>query len=164
MKEVSGLVVHTCGGQHDTSAEYEGESERKIEEGDGSEARDDDAQARSEAFEDVVGVFDHQSSDETAKDLNEDRRPRPPSEVMEQIQPVFASPEVANDGKGSGYKRKERELDVPYPQVSLGVLQNHLEIDACQPRGAARDEDGQEPRDGIHQMGYGLPPCASHTL
>lgn len=158
------MVVHPRGDQYDTSAEREGEGEREVEEGDRRETRDDDAQARSEPFEDVVCVFDHQRCDEAAKDLDEDRRPGPPSKVMEQVRSVLAPQEVVDDGKGGGYEREERKLDVPYPQVRLGILQDHLEIDAGQPGGTARDQDGEEPGNGIHQMGCGLPPSTSYAL
>ena len=72
--------------------------------------------------------------------------------------------EVVNDRKGGRNEREERELDVPYPQICLRILQDHLEIDAGQARGATRDQDGEETGDGIHQMGCGLPPGASNAL
>ena len=164
MKDVPGLAVHPSGHQNNTSADREGESEREIEEGNGSETRDDNAQTRGEAFEDVVGVFDHQRRDETTKDLNEDGCPCPPPKVTEQAQPVFAPREFVNGRKGGGNNRKERELGIPYPQVRLGVFQYHLEVHASQPGGAASDQNGQEPGGGIHQTGCTLPPNASHTL
>ena len=85
MQHAAGLVVHPRGGEHDAGAEGKGEGEWEVEEGDGGETGDDDAQTGSEAFENVVGIFDHQGRDEATKDLDEDGRPRPRSKVVEEV-------------------------------------------------------------------------------
>jgi len=48
------MIVQPGGGEDDESAEDKNEGKCKVKESDGSQKRDDDAKASSEAFEDVI--------------------------------------------------------------------------------------------------------------
>lgn len=80
-----GLVVEPGRGEDDARSDDEGDGDAEVEEGDGCEERDDDAQARGEALHDVVGVLDDHRRDQPAEHLHEDRSPSPSTEVLEQV-------------------------------------------------------------------------------
>ena len=108
----------------------------------------------------VVRIFDDDRSDQTSEGLNGDRASGPSTKVPQQIleETLRVSVIGEDDGEQCRNGGKRRKLDVLNPKVGLGALEDHLEVDTCEPgretHSSHRTKSFQETHDvGIHRCG-----------
>lgn len=125
----------------------------KLKENHSSDEGEDDSERGGESFEDVVGIFDDKSGDESSQDLSKDDTPSPESEVGKN--PLGWSMDDRSDGRrgeegevgeedgDEGREhRKEGELTVSSPKVDLGTFEDFLKVDSGHSTSHAPTGDG----------------------
>ena len=79
------LIVHPGGNQHDGRTQNKSDGHVEVEQRDRSHEGDDDAETGRKSLQDVIGVFDDQSGQQTAEHLNKNSCPCPWGEVSEDV-------------------------------------------------------------------------------
>ena len=125
------LVVHRRGSKYSGSTNEERGRDMEVEKHHRGKEGKNDGDGRGEAFEDIVRIFDDNCCNETTKDLDRYGSPRPAAKVAEEVaKETIGSGEVrgVQDGYEGRKEGKQGELNVAYPKIGLGILENHLKV------------------------------------
>ena len=138
------VAVHEHGQQHQRRAQRKLHRQLEVEHVDGYDAGDDDGQRGGEALQNVVGVLDHDSYQESSHSVLQDDEPHPDVEPKQQAVggDLLA---VAEKARYQGQRQRQwAQLDVSDPDAHVGPFQDLLKVDAGEPREEARSQSGTE--------------------
>ena len=122
------VQVHSHDDQQGAQGKLEGEG--VAEEEDGSHAGDDDGEGGGEPFEDVVRVAHHQGHYKPAHGLLHHHHPHQGGVPVEEAVLYHRWAILGQHADHGRAGPKYPQLHVPHPYGGVGLLEDHLEVDA----------------------------------